>query len=35
LVQQGRILFLDDVYGQDRLLDAALRQPRPALPAFD
>ena len=35
LVQQGRILFLDDVYGQDRLLDAALRQPRPALPGFD
>jgi len=32
LVQGGRILFLDDVYGQDRLLAAALRAPRPALP---
>ncbi|MBL8351662.1 MAG: L,D-transpeptidase family protein [Burkholderiaceae bacterium] len=35
LVKGGRIHFLDDIYGQDRVLDAALRQPRPALPAAD
>lgn len=32
LVKAGRIHFFDDLYGQDRLLDAALRQSRPALP---
>ncbi|HSB25538.1 MAG TPA: L,D-transpeptidase family protein [Burkholderiaceae bacterium] len=26
LVKDGRIFFFDDIYGQDRLLDAALRQ---------
>jgi murein L,D-transpeptidase YcbB/YkuD len=35
LVKAGRIHFYDDLYGQDRLLEAALRQPRPALPAPD
>jgi murein L,D-transpeptidase YcbB/YkuD len=35
LVKAGRIHFFDDVYGQDRLLEAALRQPRQALPALD
>lgn len=34
LVKQGRIYFLDDIYGLDRVLDAALRQssrpPRPS-----
>jgi murein L,D-transpeptidase YcbB/YkuD len=31
MVKEGRIYFYDDIYGQDRRLDAALRQPRPAL----
>jgi murein L,D-transpeptidase YcbB/YkuD len=31
MVKQGRVHFHDDVYGHDRRLDAALRQPRPAL----
>lgn len=35
LVKAGRIHFFDDVYGQDRLLDAALRQARPALATPD
>lgn len=35
LVKGGHIHFFDDLYGQDRLLAAALRQPRPALPAPD
>lgn len=35
LVKAGRIHFFDDLYGQDRVLDAALRQPRPAMPALD
>ncbi len=33
LVKHGRIHFFDDIYGHDRLLDAALRQ-RPARPAI-
>lgn len=35
LVKAGRIHFFHDLYGQDRLLDAALRQARPALPVPD
>ena len=31
IVKQGRIHFFDDIYGHDRALDAALRQPRPPL----
>ena len=31
MVREGRVHFLDDIYGHDRRLDAALRQPRPAL----
>ncbi len=31
MVRQGRVHFYEDIYGQDRRLDAALRQPRPAL----
>jgi murein L,D-transpeptidase YcbB/YkuD len=33
LVKAGQIYFFDDIYDQDRVLDAALRQPRAALPA--
>lgn len=29
IVRDGRIHFFDDIYGHDRALDAALRQPRP------
>ncbi|PXW99444.1 murein L,D-transpeptidase YcbB/YkuD [Sphaerotilus hippei] len=32
LVKHGRIHFFDDLYGLDRLLDAALRRPRPPAP---
>ena len=35
LVKASRIHFFHDLYGQDRLLDEALRQPRPSLPAPD
>ncbi|OGB01779.1 MAG: peptidase [Burkholderiales bacterium RIFCSPHIGHO2_12_FULL_69_20] len=35
LVKAGRIHFFNDLYGQDRLLDEALHQPRPSLPAPD
>jgi L,D-transpeptidase YcbB len=31
MVKEGRVHFHDDIYGHDRRLDAALRQPRPAL----
>jgi murein L,D-transpeptidase YcbB/YkuD len=31
MVKQGGVYFYDDVYGHDRRLDAALRQPRPSL----
>jgi murein L,D-transpeptidase YcbB/YkuD len=31
LVKEGRLHFFDDLYGHDRVLDAALKQPRPAL----
>jgi L,D-transpeptidase YcbB len=31
MVREGRVHFYEDIYGQDRRLDAALRQPRPAL----
>ncbi len=31
MVKQSRVHFYDDIYGHDRRLDAALRQPRPAL----
>ncbi|MGE5161994.1 MAG: L,D-transpeptidase family protein [Betaproteobacteria bacterium] len=31
MVKAGRVHFFDDIYGHDRHLDAALRQPRPAL----
>jgi L,D-transpeptidase YcbB len=31
IVKDGRIHFFDDIYGHDRALDAALRQPRPPL----
>jgi murein L,D-transpeptidase YcbB/YkuD len=31
LVKEGRVHFYDDIYGQDRRLDAALREPRPAV----
>jgi murein L,D-transpeptidase YcbB/YkuD len=31
IVKAGRIHFYDDLYGQDRALDAALRKPRPPL----
>jgi murein L,D-transpeptidase YcbB/YkuD len=31
MVKQGRVYFYDDIYGHDRRLDAALRQPRPSL----
>ena len=31
IVKQGRIHFFDDIYGHDRALDTALRQPRPPL----
>jgi len=31
IVKQGYVYFHDDIYGHDRRLDAALRQPRPAL----
>jgi L,D-transpeptidase YcbB len=31
MVKEGRVHFLEDIYGHDRHLDAALRQPRPAL----
>jgi murein L,D-transpeptidase YcbB/YkuD len=31
MVKGGQVYFYDDIYGQDRRLDAALRQPRPAL----
>jgi murein L,D-transpeptidase YcbB/YkuD len=31
IVKEGRIHFFDDIYGHDRALDAALRQPRPPL----
>lgn len=30
LVKQGRVHFFEDLYGHDRVLDAALRQPREA-----
>jgi murein L,D-transpeptidase YcbB/YkuD len=30
LVKQGRVHFYDDLYGHDRVLDAALKRPRPA-----
>jgi murein L,D-transpeptidase YcbB/YkuD len=33
MVKEGRVHFYDDIYSQDRRLDAALRQPRPALPS--
>lgn len=33
MVKQDRIYFYEDIYGHDRALDAALRQPRPPLPA--
>lgn len=33
MVKAGRVHFLDDLYGHDRRLDAALRQPRPPLAA--
>jgi murein L,D-transpeptidase YcbB/YkuD len=33
MVKDGRVHFYDDVYGHDRDLDAALREPRPPLPA--
>jgi murein L,D-transpeptidase YcbB/YkuD len=33
LVRRGLVHFFDDIYGHDRLLDAALRQPRTALRA--
>jgi murein L,D-transpeptidase YcbB/YkuD len=32
LVKQGRLHFFDDIYGHDRLLDAALRRRPPATP---
>jgi murein L,D-transpeptidase YcbB/YkuD len=32
MVKDGRVHFYDDIYGHDRHLDAALRQPRPPLP---
>jgi murein L,D-transpeptidase YcbB/YkuD len=32
LVKEGRVHFYEDIYGYDRALDAALRQPRPPLP---
>jgi murein L,D-transpeptidase YcbB/YkuD len=32
LVRDGKLLFFEDLYGHDRLLDAALRQPAPARP---
>jgi len=35
LVKDGRIHFFNDLYGQDRLLDEALRRARPALNATD
>ena len=31
IVRGGRVHFFDDIYGQDRVLDAALRAPRPPL----
>jgi murein L,D-transpeptidase YcbB/YkuD len=31
MVKEGRVHFHEDIYGHDRSLDAALRQPRPAL----
>ena len=31
MVKEGRVHFYDDIYGHDRRLDAALRQPRTAL----
>jgi murein L,D-transpeptidase YcbB/YkuD len=31
MVRGDRVHFHDDIYGHDRRLDAALRQPRPAL----
>jgi murein L,D-transpeptidase YcbB/YkuD len=31
MVKQSAVYFYDDVYGHDRRLDTALRQPRPAL----
>jgi murein L,D-transpeptidase YcbB/YkuD len=33
MVKEGRTHFYEDIYGHDRDLDAALRQPRPPLPA--
>jgi murein L,D-transpeptidase YcbB/YkuD len=35
LVKDGRIYFFDDIYGQDRLLDAALRQRGPDRPTMN
>ena len=34
LVKDGRIYFFDDIYGQDRVLDAALRASSAALQAL-
>jgi len=31
MVKAGSVYFYDDIYGHDRRLDAALRQPRPSL----
>jgi L,D-transpeptidase YcbB len=33
IVRDGRVHFFDDIYGHDRMLDAALRRPRPPLTA--
>jgi murein L,D-transpeptidase YcbB/YkuD len=33
IVRDGRVHFFDDIYGHDRVLDAALRRPRPPLTA--
>jgi murein L,D-transpeptidase YcbB/YkuD len=33
IVRDGRVHFFDDIYGHDRMLDAALRRPRPTLTA--
>ena len=33
MVKDGRVHFYDDVYGHDRDLDAALREPRAPLAA--
>ncbi len=30
MVKEGRVHFYEDIYGQDRRLDAALRERRPA-----